>query len=146
MTEEGRVRSRFCSCWAIKPPTLVIQDLHDRNPIEIVLADQFTPILNQEGVSRKQSIPSEGSNAPPEPRRWRQDRNLRKFLIQSRGRTAEHRNDVPSWLMAHRPIFTRCRILLTFLIIRKAPTSILPPPLPNQIETVPKLPAVLVAK
>jgi hypothetical protein len=74
--------------------------MHDRNPIEIVLADQSTPVLSQEGVSLKQPIITEGRSTPPGAGR-ETDRKLHEALVQPGG---------------DRPIFTRwCRIVRTSL-------------------------------
>ena len=66
------LRRRFGGCQAIKQYTPCIHGLRDRNPVEIVLAEQSTAVLIQEGVSLKHPITSEGPNTPPEPRRRRQ--------------------------------------------------------------------------
>ena len=42
-----------------------IHGLHDRNPMDIVLADQSNPVLSQEAVSLKQPITIEARNTPP---------------------------------------------------------------------------------
>jgi len=60
------LRRRFGGCQAIKQYTPCIHFLRDRNPVEIVLADQSTPVLSQEGVSLKQPITTVGRNTPPE--------------------------------------------------------------------------------
>ena len=82
------LRRRFGGCQAIKQYTPCIHFLRDRNPVEIVLAEQSTAVLIQEGVSLKHPITSEGPNTPPEPTRRRQIGDLHEALFQLRLRSA----------------------------------------------------------
>ena len=77
------LRRRFGGCQAIKQYTPCIHLLRDRNPVEIVLAEQSTAVLIQEGVSLKHPITGEGPNTPPEPRRRRQIGDYTKLCSSS---------------------------------------------------------------
>ena len=73
------LRRRFGGCQAIKQYTPCIHGLRDRNPVEIVLAEQSTAVLIQEGVSLKHRKASEGHTNPPEPTRRGQIVNSTKL-------------------------------------------------------------------